>query len=166
MPVDTSHIIHANSPEEIDQAIATLLAQATRKILLLGPRLDLPVFNSNESYDLLAGFIASDRHNHIRILVGDERFFLSKNRRLVQLCQHFSSYVKARQFPPDSDVAGELIVVVDERAYLHQSHYDTPIAVSNLDARGRATVFCKRFEEQWEHSEPVSEISTLGLAGH
>jgi hypothetical protein len=166
LPADTSHIIHANSPEEIDRAVAKLLAQATRKILLLGPRLDLPVFNSNESYDLLAGFIADDRHNLIRILVGDERFFLSKNRRLVQLCQRFSSYVKARRIPPDSDVAGELIVVIDDHAYLHQNHYDTPIAVANLDARGRAVVLTRRFEDQWGHSEPVPEISTLGLVGH
>lgn len=165
MPADTSHIIHANSPEEINQAAATLIAHATRKILLLGPRLDLPVFNSNDTYDHLARLIAGDRHNQIRILIGEERFFLTHNRRLVQLCQRFSSYAKARAVPPENDMAGELVVVVDDRAYLHQSHYDTPVAVANLDARGRTTVFTKRFEELWERSEPIAEISTLGLVG-
>lgn len=166
MSADTSTIIHANSSEEINETVTTLLAQTNRKLLLFGPRLDLAVFNSNNTYDHLAQLIASNRHNQIRILIGDERFFLVHNRHLLQLCQRFSSYVKARRILPEVDVATELFIVVDDRAYLHQSHFDTPIAVANLDARGRAALFTRRFEELWEHSEPIAEISTLGLVGH
>lgn len=166
MPVDMSSIMHANSPEEINEAAATVLARATRKVLVFGPRLELPVFNSNNAYDHLARLIAGDRHNHIRILIRDERFFLVHNRRLVQLCQRFTSYAKARKIPLELDTAGDLFIVVDDCAYLHQSHFDMPIAVANLEARGRATLFARRFEELWEHCEPVAEISTLGLIGH
>jgi hypothetical protein len=163
---DTSQIIHANSSGEINEAATTLLAQATRKVLLFGPRLDLPVFDSNDTYEHLARLVAGDRHNQIRVLIGDERFFLAHNRRLLQLCQRFSSYVKARRIPSEIDAAGDLFIVVDDHAYLHQSHFDTPVAVVNLDARGKATLFTRRFEELWEHSEPIAEISTLGLVGH
>ncbi len=166
MSADTSQIIHANSSEEINEAATTLLAQANRKVLLFGPRLDLPVFNHNDTYDHLAQLTAGDRHNQIRILIGDERFFLAHNRRLLQLCQRFSSYAKARRIPSEIDAGGDLFLVVDDRAYVHQRHFDTPIAVANLDARGRATLFTRRFEEAWEHSEPIAEISTLGLVGH
>ncbi len=143
-----------------------LLAKANRNVLLLGPRLDLPVFNSKDTYDHLARLIASDRHSQIRILIGDERFFLTHNWRLLQLCQRFSSYVKAQRIPSEVDAAGELFAVVDDCAYLHQSHYDTPVAVANLNARGKATLFIRRFEGLWAHGEPIAEISTLGLVGH
>lgn len=166
MSAHTSQIIHANSSEEINEAAATLLTKASHKVLLLGLRLDLPVFNSTRTHDHLARLIAADRRNQIRILIADERSFLAHNRRLLQLCQRFSSYVKARRIPSDIDTAADLFIVVDDRAYLHQNHIDTPVAVANLDARGRATLFMRRFEELWGHSEPIAEISTLGLVGH
>ncbi len=165
MSADAPQIIHANSSEEINEAATTLLAQANRKVLLFGPRLDLPVFNSNDTYEHLTRLIAGGRHNQIRILIGDERFFLAHNRRLLQLCQRFSSYIKARRIPSEINAVGDLFIVVDDRAYLHQSHFDTPVAVANLGARGRATLFTRRFEELWEQGEPIAEISTIGLVG-
>ncbi len=163
MCADTTQIIHANSSEEINEAAAALLERAQQKILMFGPRLELPVFNTNATYELLAKLVAGGLHNQIRVLIGDEKFFLTRNRRLLQLCQRFSSYAQARRVPKEIDPAHDLFLVVDDRAYLHQAHFDTQVAVANLDARGRASLFVRRFAELLEHSEPVAEISTLGL---
>lgn len=163
MQPDSSTILHAGDVQETDDAVVKILGEARRKVLLCGPRLDLPAFQSANTYNALARLIARDLHNRVYILVGDERYFLERNRRMLQMCRRFSSHVRARRMSTEMEAPSDLFVVIDDRAYLHQPHFDTPVAVANFDARGRARQFTQRFEELWAHAESISEISTLGL---
>ncbi len=159
----TPTILHAGNPQELDEAVVTLLNQARRRVLICGQRLDPPVFRALKTCDSLARMIAQDLHNRVQVVVGEEKYFIERNRCLLELCRRFATHILARKMSSESEPLTDLFLVIDDRAYLHQPQIDTPVAVANLDARGRARQFAQRFEELWNHAEPISEISNLGL---
>ena len=58
---DRPDFIQAKTREQIDEAVTAVLQTAQRRALILAPRLELPVFNTDATYDTLAGLVARDR---------------------------------------------------------------------------------------------------------
>ena len=57
-----------------------------------------------------------------------------------------------------------MFLVVDRLGYLHQPDLTRPDCLSaSADARN-AVELTYRFQEMWEHSEPIRTINTVGLS--
>ncbi len=147
---------------EADDAVFSLIERARRSIALYAPRLDLPFFNRARTAQSLARFVAAGRQNRIRILLGDEQWFIRHNPRLVALARRYSSFVEVRRTAEDATPASECFVVVDGSALFHQPTLGEPTCLVGENARAAGAVL-RRFDEQWQACEPLAEISVLGL---
>ena len=147
---------------EADDAVFSLVERAQRSIALYAPRLDLPFFNRARTAQSLARFVAAGRQNRIRILVGDEQWFIRHNPRLVSLARRYSSFVEVRRTAEDVTPASECFVVVDASALFHQPTLGEPTCLVGDNARAAGAVL-RRFDEEWKACEPLAEISVLGL---
>ncbi len=161
----TSQAIHTETRDALDETLAALLERARQRVLMFGARLELPVFNSAATHDLLASLVARRRQNQVHFIIGDERYFLSQNRRLLDLCRRFSSFIEGRILPDEFNTGDDLFVVIDDCGYLHQPRAEHPAAVAHFDNRARTAPLIRRFYDVWEFSIPITEVSVLGLGG-
>ena len=143
--------------------ITLLTNQARHEIRLFTPQLDPALFNTAELTGLLTSFVARDRHNFIQILVEDSDQTVRDNDRVVLLCRRMSDFVHLHRVGEQHIGLKEMFLVVDHLGYLHQSDLARHDCVSaSADTRG-AVQLAQRFQQMWEHSEPLRQINTVGL---
>ncbi len=148
---------------EINDVLQLLCEQVTHKLLVLAPRLDLPVFTSEAVQTGIERIVAGALQNHARFLIADDDHFRHCNGRIIALCRRFSSYVGAHKIIPEYATKAELFVVADDTAYIHQPIPDQPRALTNFNDPGAARRLTGRFHEIWERSETVPELFSVGL---
>lgn len=146
------------------RAQITLLAnQARHEIRLFTPQLDPALFNTAEFTHLLTSFVARDRHNFVQVLVEDSDQAVRDNDRMVLLCRRMSDFVHMHRVGEQHIGLKEMFLVVDYLGYLHQPDLARPDCISaSADTRG-AVQLAQRFQQMWEHSEPLRQINTVGL---
>jgi hypothetical protein len=148
---------------EIAAQIATLTAQARREIAIFAPELDPTWFNTPALDHALAGFVAQHRHNRARFLVENARQIVADNSRLVARARQFSEFLEIRRVGEQHAGQQELFVLVDRTGFLHQRDLGRPECLLDLNNRRHAVELVQRFQEMWDHSEPISDIRTTGL---
>lgn len=148
---------------QIDAAVQTLFAHARRTILVRAVRLEPPYFRSAMMVTHFETLIAAGRHSRLQLLIEDAPHLFRYNSRLIELCRRFSSYIEIRQLAPEYAADKELFVVSDTTAFVHQPRIDVPRAVTADDAPGTAQKLARRFDDIWQHVEPMSGVFTIGL---
>jgi hypothetical protein len=149
--------------EQARDAIATLFQQAQRQLMLFAPYLDTHYFNTATLEALIGEYIARRRDNHLQILVEDTRQALLENARLTQLAHRLPDCVHIRQVGEQYRGLRDVFVVADHHGYFHQPNIDRADSVTGTQATRTAIQFARRFQQMWEHSEPVDELNRLGL---
>ena len=149
--------------EQARAAVAGVVQQAQRQLLVFAPLLDPHYFNTTSIETLIGEFIARQRNNHVRILVEDTRQALLDNARLAQLAHRLPDCVRIRQVGENHRGLRELFVVADHQGYFHQPHIERADSVSSSHATRTAVQLARHFEQMWEQSEPVEDLSRLGL---
>ena len=160
---DETRILSLNSPAQVDDAVRKLFCHAKHCLYVRAPNLDFPFFSSKDIAPAIAPLIRGDLRNHLYILIDDEKHVLNKCGRLVELARKFSSYIKIHKLPLEYRENEELLIVADRSSYLHMaSKHQFPASLGvAVPARTRQLLY--RFNQLWERSEPVRELSTLGL---
>ena len=144
--------------------IALLTNQARHEIRIFTPQLDPALFNTAALTGQLASFVAGDRHNVVHILVEDSDQAVRDNDRVMLLCRRMSDFVHLHRVGEQHIGLKEMFLVVDRLGYLHQPDLTRPDCLSaSADARN-AVELTYRFQEMWEHSEPIRTINTVGLS--
>ncbi len=152
------------SESDLEQMLLALFKLAQRRVLLRAPRLDWPIYQSEELDGEISRIITTELNNRVLILLEDEEHFLHHNTRLLAQCRKFSTYIKVRTLPKEYCEPTEMYMVVDDIAFLHQARSDISYGVANLNAAGRARTLTRQFIEAWERSEPPAELFRLGLS--
>ncbi|MDH3637890.1 MAG: hypothetical protein OES09_05440 [Gammaproteobacteria bacterium] len=160
---ESNDALHTSDRGEAGAIITALISQAHRHVAVAAPRLDHPIFMSEEVYAGLSHLSAAHPRNTVRLLIEDVDFFLSKNPRLITLCRRFSTYVKVHRIPEHQLPFTEMLLVVDDAGFAHQPAIDKPILNASFSDRARCRQLLHRYNEMWEHSALVEQISILGL---
>ena len=145
------------------EAIAALLEQAHRDILVFGSDLDGYYFNTARVADALGRFIARHHENRARFLVEHGQQVIRDNARLIALARRFADAVQLRRVSEDHAGLSELFIVVDSRVCLYQQdagRIDRPVT---RRPRREAALLARRFRTMWDLGEPLAEIKPVGL---
>ncbi|MBI3575897.1 MAG: hypothetical protein HY083_09645 [Gammaproteobacteria bacterium] len=144
--------------------ITLLVGQARHELRIFAPQLDPALYNTVELTGPLASFVARDRRNFVHILVEDGDQAVRDNDRVVLLCRRMSDFVHLHRVGEQHIGLKEMFLVVDRLGYLHQPDLTRPDCLSaSADARN-AVELMYRFQEMWEHSEPIRTTNTVGLS--
>jgi hypothetical protein len=145
------------------QAIADLLRQARREILIFSPHLEGFLFNTTEVAHALADFAAHHRHNQAHILVENGQRTIHDNPRIIELCRRFSDFIQLRQVGEHLLGGREMFLVVDQLTILQQPDVDSPLWLITPASRLEAAKLKKHFDGHWQHAVILPEINTTGL---
>ncbi len=149
--------------EAVRDHVATIVETARREIIIFSPQLDPYYFSNPRVTRALAGFAAGHRQNRARILIEDGIQAVRDNDRLVELSRCMSEFVEIRQVGEQHRGIREMFVVVDRASSLHQEDTTRTEVGLRMQDRSAAGLLQLRFQELWDHSEPVTEIRTAGL---
>lgn len=155
------HRLHTR--DEIRDAVATLFRQAQRQLVIFSPMLDGYYFNTPAIGELLGKFIATHRTNRARILVEDTRQVMRDNARLIRLAQRLPDCLRIRQVGEQHRGMRDMFMVADHSGFLHQENVEVTQSIMGDKAAHEAVRLIGRFEEMWDRSEPIQELSAMGL---
>ena len=149
--------------DSIRDAVATLIGQARREIIVFAPQMDAYFFNNSQLARSLASFAARNRNNLARVLVEDATQVLRDNDRIVALCRRLSEFIQMRQVAEEHLGFREMFVIVDGVSYLHQPDVTEYECVVEPAGRKGAVELRQRFQPMWDRSEPAVGLNTAGL---
>jgi hypothetical protein len=155
------------SPEHAATIIEALLAAARRRILILGPVIDLPIFRTEATCDYLSRFLAAHRRNEIRLLLDEPREFTLRHPRLSAVYRRLSPGIDIRRLPESFLPLDEGFLVTDSGGHYRQPRSDrgsrrSPAVAAEHDP-ATARELLRAFDALWNHGEPVPELVTTGL---
>lgn len=148
---------------EIRDAMVRLLEQAQRRILIFAPQLEPELFESAAVAEAIAHFVPRHRDNVARLAVEFSDSFLTVNRRIVELCRRLPGKVEVRRIGEEFAGQTDLLVVVDQRGYLHQPDVKVINAMTDTDGVRDAAALASRFEYMWQRAERLSGLHVPGL---
>jgi hypothetical protein len=154
---------HLQTREQARDAIAGIFQLAQHQLVLFAPLVDTHYFNTAALEMLIGEFIGRGRANQLRILVEDARQALLDNARLAKLAHRLPDCVRIRQVGEAHRGLRELFLVADHSGYFHQPQIERVDSVTSRHATRTAVQLARRFEQMWEQSEPVEDLSRLGL---
>ena len=166
-PDNTEPRIGASVLKERDgirDAVAALIGQARREIIVFAPQMDAHFFNNSQLARSLASFAARHQYNRARLLIEDASQVLRDNDRIVALCRRLAEFIQLRQVGEEHLGFREMFLIVDGTSYLHQLDVTEPECVVEPSGRKRAVELRQRFESMWDRSEPAAGLNTAGLA--
>lgn len=147
---------------ELEAAIQTVTALATRRLLIFDGRLGRAWDTTDRLDAIRAVALASARHE-VRIVVHDAEALRRDCPRLMALATRFAHVIALRETRPEARHAKDALVIADGRHFVHRFHESAPRAGHGLEDPETAAALAGRFEELWEASDPFSASATLGL---
>lgn len=147
---------------ELEAAIQTVTALATRRLLVFDGRLGR-VWDTPGRLDAIRALALANARHEVRIVVHDAEAVRRDCPRLVALATRFTHVIALRETRPEARHAKDAIVIADARHFVHRFHEGSPRAAQGLEDPEAATALAGRFDEIWEASDPFSAGSTLGL---
>jgi len=154
---------HVSGDEEISAAAQELLSGARHSLEIFAPRFKLKAFHEHSVTEILSHFATRDQRNRGRFIITDEIWFMRFNSRIVDLCRRLSSFYEVRKLTADYPFEEEFFIVIDRESVFHQPELAKPVAVTSVGDRAYARRFARKIERYWDASEPLQELSTLGL---
>ena len=149
--------------EQARDAIAGLFQQAMHQLVLFAPLVEPRYFNTAALEALIGEFIGRGRGNQLRILIEDGHQVLLDNARLAKLAHRLPDCVRIRKVGEAHRGLRDLFLVADHKGYFHQPQLERIDSVTSGVATRTAVQLARRFEQMWEQSEPVEDLSRLGL---
>jgi len=144
-------------------AVAAAAAAAHHRLRIYAPSLDPRLFANAALTEAVASLAAASNRNRARVLVQDSASVLHSLPRWLALARRLPTFVEVRRLAEDQEAAPEMFVLVDRAGYVHQPRIEL-LRVLADPADGRTTSrLVRRFDALWDRSEPIAEISTLGL---
>ncbi|OOG24543.1 hypothetical protein B1C78_08545 [Thioalkalivibrio denitrificans] len=143
--------------------VHTQIAEARRRIWILSPDLAPAVYDHAAMADAVSALARRSRHSDVRILIQDSRSLPPEGHRLVDLALRMSSRIQLRRRSPDDPSLVESLMLVDDRAYLHQPRAADPVALADANAPPRVRTFEDRFRTFWTHAVPDPELRRLKI---
>jgi hypothetical protein len=150
-------------PLEYEQAINTIIQQASHQLRIFDYDLRNEGYNSPQRFELLQNFLLASRTNRMTIVLHDTRYLTSECPRMMNLIRQFSHAISIYQTTAEARVATDPFIIADDAHFLHRFHYDHPRAALSLHDKEAALDLVRRFNEILELSEPAAPATTLGL---
>ncbi|MDO8893009.1 MAG: hypothetical protein Q8K43_06720 [Sulfurimicrobium sp.] len=150
-------------PLEYEQAIDTIIRQASHQLRIFDYDLRNQGYNSPQRFELLQNFLLANRTNQVTIVLHDTRYLASECPRMVNLIRQFSHAINVYQTTAEARVASDPFIIADDAHFLHRFHYEHPRAALSLHDKEAALDLIRRFNEIMELSEPAAPATTLGL---
>jgi len=147
---------------ELEAAIQTTVALATRRLLIFDGRLGR-VWDTPGRLDAIRTLALGSPRHEVRIVVHDAEALRRDCPRLVALAARFTHVIALRETRPEVRHAKDALVIADARHFVHRFHEGSPRAAQGLEDPETSTALAGRFEELWDASDPFSAGSTLGL---
>ncbi|MDJ0955745.1 MAG: hypothetical protein QNI91_02740 [Arenicellales bacterium] len=158
----SSEAVSLNTPAEVNHIIRELFFQAQQRLNVRATRLEFAFFQSDDLLQSMTTLVSSNTRNQVLFLIDDELHFKSLTR-IIHLARTFSSYIKVRKLAEEQTSDGDFFVIADRVAYVHQmSSHNYPV-IAEAYAPAKAKELALKFENDWERSEQIMELSTLGL---
>ena len=151
------------SREDNRLAALALARQAHRRLDILTPDLEAPVYNSSDFVEALTRLALGSPHARIRILTLDLERAIKEGHRLIEFCRRLSSYAEIRLAHEDDRDDPRAFVLADDAGLLYRRlssrfegfvDFSNPAEVRQLRAP---------FDEAWERASPDSELRRLHL---
>ncbi|MBU0592298.1 MAG: hypothetical protein ABIG70_15255 [Pseudomonadota bacterium] len=150
-------------PLEYEQAINTIIQQASHQLRIFDYDLRNEGYNSLQRFELLQNFLLASRSNLLIIVLHDTRYLTSECPRMMNLIRQFSHAISVYQTTAEARIASDPFIIADDAHFLHRFHYDHPRAALSLNDKDAALDLIRRFNEILELSEPAASPTTLGL---
>ena len=147
----------------ITEFIHARIGEARRRLWILSPDLTPAVYDHAGLTDAVSALARRSRHSDVRILIQDSRSLPVEGHRLVDLALRMSSRIQLRRHGPDNPALDQSIMLVDDRAYLHQPRAADPVALADANAPPRVRTFEDRFRTFWTHAVPDPELRRLKI---
>lgn len=149
--------------DALRDALALLIDQAHRSVALCAPTLPPELFNTVAFSRALASFAARHRQNQARILLGDVAQAMRDNDRVVGLARRLSDTVGVREFSEDDRGVRELLLLVDQRAFIQLTDPDETQALACDGGGPLVAETYARLDAMWQRSLPIGAIQPVGL---
>jgi hypothetical protein len=146
------------------QYISLLIAQNCRRTLDITSRhLDPAIYDQALLVEAVKQIVLNNRLARIRLLVTDVAPLVSRGHRLIELATRLSSFISIRKPGRDYKNFNEVMLLADNKAYIHQRFADRFEGVASYDDPRRTADLTGRFEEMWERAEIDANFRRLQL---
>lgn len=145
------------------RACDTILAQATREILIFDRDLVALRLEEMARHEALVAFLRTDGLRRIRVVLHDPEPLQRNSPRLMRLIVHFSRAIEVRRSPDNLRQLADTHLLADEDHGVRRFHVDQPRSALILHDRAYIHPWWRRFDELWEMSYPCLSINTTGL---
>ena len=150
-------------PLEYEQAINTVIQQASHQLRIFDYNLRGEGYNSPQRFELLQNFLLTDRVNQLVIVLHDTDYLTRECPRMLNLIQQFGHAINIYQTTAEARVATDPFIIADDAHFLHRFHYDHPRAALTLNDSEGAITLIRRFNEILSLAESAAPPTTLGL---
>lgn len=151
------------SEADYRQACTTVIARATRELLIFDRDLAAPRLDEKSSIDLLTAFLAEQGLRRIRIVLHDPEQLRARAPRLMQLFARFSHLIEIRQAPDNLRQLADTHILADGMHAVRRFQFDQPRCALILDDPAAVHPWHQRFEDLWEQSLPCLSVNATGL---
>jgi GNAT superfamily N-acetyltransferase len=157
-----SRLMTFDSENDCREAVAHLVADARRTIVLHSPSLAAELFASGPCLEPFRQF-ARRRRTRLRILVEDARAIAATGHPLLELARRLPTKVHMRRWPDDHTPSRRDYVVVDEEAVWIRPDADAFVGWANPHDRVEARRLLEEFNWLFERSIDDPEFRLLSL---
>lgn len=140
-----------------------LAGQARRRIAILTPDLEAPVYDSLKLLAAVAALASRSRYCEVRVLVGDSGYAMRNGHRLVETARRFTSAVHLHRPAPQHLGFSEAYLVADDSGYLYKPIANRYEGKASLRDGPRCRELLKHFQALWDLSLPDPELRRLHI---
>lgn len=152
-----------NSEHLYAEAIAIILANAERELLIFDQDLSRGNFASLQKVDLLKQFLNKSPSSQLTIILQNKQFFEENCPRLRDLMAIYGHKMTVYETNQTAKHAKDCFILADGKGYVKRIHTDQARFVYSLDDRTTVNLLNSRFNELREATQEALTISRLGL---
>lgn len=160
-PGKKSHRWVLTSFEETRKAIAEIAAQATRRLSIYTPDLEMGIYDHDGFLEVAKRLILSKRYARIRVLISDPARAVRTGNRFVTLGRRLNTYVEFRNVHEDYREHREAFLVADDKALLYRVDASRWEGIADTYEPAIARRYLGLFDEIWNASVVEQELREL-----
>jgi len=143
---------------------ASVIAAAEHTIALLSLNLARRLYARDDVADALIKFALRDERQQVRIIVADARGATANGNPFLDAARKLPSRIKLRELTPEKrEREGAEILIADRKAVLELPDATRLDAYFYAQPTQRVVELVKMFDDAWEQSEAVVELSGMKL---
>jgi len=144
-------------------ALMDLVSQARRTIRVFA---DIPgpvALGHPAVVEALRGFATLSTRTRIEAIFRDPQRSARQGARFLELARQLPNSFELRAGAEEQRLRTDLVVLVDEVAYLHQPNAERPTGTLEYRGEGRIVPLSSLVEEAWHHATPHVDLRRLSL---